>query len=99
MEQEAENGERIAVKFTYVNSGRQAEFPVSKDAGFDDVVNRAYDELGEQRRPSDNLFRRDGAPLVDYIDKTLRDVADDINKVEVEIRGPSGGAALYFEER
>ena len=100
MTQNVANGDQITVSFTYVNTGKQTKFPASKDAKFDDVVNEAYKELGEQRRASDNFLCKNGTPLDDYLDKALYFVVDNACKeANFEIRGPSGGAFFIFDER
>lgn len=89
----------IVVCFTYVNTGRQAEFPAQKDTKFDDVVDEAYKELGERRKPSDNFFGMNGAPLDEYLDKGLQYVVDNACKdTHFDIKGKSGGALFYSGE-
>jgi len=93
------NGDTIAVSFMYENTGKQAKFPAQKDAKFDDVVNEAYKELGEQRKPSDNFLCMNGAPLDGDLDKALQYVVDNVCKeASFRIKGKSGGALFYFDE-
>lgn len=92
------DGDTIVVSFIYVNTGRQAKFPVKKDAEFKDVINEAYKELGEQRKQGDNFLCMNGTPLDEYLDKALWYVVDNVCKeASFEIKGKSGGAFFYFD--
>ena len=91
--------DQISVRFTYDNTGKQTKFSAGKDAKFNDVVNQAYKELGEPRKPSDHFLCISGTPLDDYLEKDLHYVVNNICKeANFKIRGKSGGAFFYFDE-
>lgn len=90
--------DKISVSFTYVNTGRQAKFPVPKDTKFYDIVRNAYEKLGEQRKEGDNIFCMNGEPLDEHMDKTLQIIVEDVCKeARFDIKGRSGGAIFYFD--
>ena len=90
--------DQISVEFTYANTGRQVKFSTNKGAKFDDVLNYAYKELDEMRKPSDNFFCINGTLLKGYLDMTIQYVIDNLCKsADFQIRGPTGGAS-FFEE-
>ena len=87
------NNDQISVRFTNVNTGRHVKFAACKDAKFEDVIDEAYKELGDHRKPTDKFYCMNGTPLGSYLDKTLHDVVDtDCKEADFEIRGKSGGA-------
>lgn len=92
------SGNEIPVRFTNVSTGRHVKFAACKDAKFDGVIDEAYKELGDHRKPTDKFYCMNGTPLNSYLDKSLHDVVDnDCKEADFEIRGKSGGAFFYCD--
>ena len=87
------NHNEVKVTFTHTNTGRSTDFEVKKNTKFDNVINEAYEKLGESRKGTDKFFCIDGTHLNDQLDKIIQDViSSKCKQAEFEIRGDTGGA-------
>ena len=92
-----DNHNEVKVTFTHTNTGRTTDFEVKKNTKFDDVINEAYEKLGESRKGTDKFFCIDGTPLNDQLDKIIQAViSSKCNQAKFEIRGDTGGAYFFF---
>lgn len=95
MQASAEGGPQniIEVTVAYVPASRSKTFPVDKNATLTQMFDKAYVELGEQKRPGDQYFCKNGSSLSSDLGRTVESVVKSVCKEpSFEIRGPTGGA-------
>ena len=90
---EQNNGVEICVEFTHVATGRESKpFQVSEKELFADVVEKAYEKLGETKKDGDHVYTKAGDNLDDQLNKDLRGIIDKCHDGLFEIRSETGGA-------
>ena len=85
-------------KITVVDdaNGREAEIDIGDDETIDGAINRAYEQLGETRRPTAHFVDGNGKSLDDKLGQPVRTLETDKDGAStIEIRGPTGGACLF----
>jgi hypothetical protein len=85
----------IEVTVVYVPASRSKTFPIDKNATLTQMFDKAYLELGEQKRPGDQYFCKNGNSLSSDLSRTVESVVRSVCKEpNFEIRGPTGGALV-----
>lgn len=87
-------------KITVVDdaNGREAEVDVGDDESPDGAINRGYEALGEERRPTAHFVDGNGSSLDDKLGQPVSILETDKDgTATIEIRGPRGGACLFSD--
>lgn len=94
-EKEARGNEgRVRVTVTYINTSETEDFRMPRSASLNQVFEKAYEVLGETRRPDDKFFCKGGLDLSPYLSLTL----DELHRRKIcrkrhyEIASETGGA-------
>jgi hypothetical protein len=82
------------IHVTDLNTNRTAKFHADWGDKLEQIWTQAYFELGEARRPNDQLECADGTALAPYLSLTLRRFHDKhiCHGNHFQIRGETGGA-------
>lgn len=82
------------LQFEHVASVQDVKFWVSWNDTLHASWDSAYEKLGEDKRPDDRLQSDDGADMMPFLGKTIRQLFDDkhTKSHKFQIVGPTGGA-------
>ncbi len=86
----------IEVDVLYVPTSRSKSFPIEKNATLERMFEKAYHELGEQKRSGDKYYCKNGFDLSNELSHTVESVIKDRCKgSKFEIRNQTGGATTH----
>lgn len=92
-----ENGNPI-IKVTYLNTNEEKKFHTSWGTTLMEIMNKAYQELGEMKKDKDILQSEDGTDLTPYLSLTLEQLREQhiaINR-HFQIKCETGGASYEY---
>lgn len=85
---------KVHVTFVYENTGDEKRFKVERSATLNEIWQEAYEELGEQQKPDDQLESAAGISLMGYLSHQVTELrkSDVIASYDFQIRAKTGGA-------
>lgn len=77
-------------------NGREVKFDTGDDETIDGAINKAYEQLGEERRSTAHFVDGNGNSLDGNLGQPVRTLETDKDgTATIEIRVPAGGACLF----